>query len=327
MPAGNLTKVAINDIKKTLTGQLNVNNLSTAGYARTKVIREVDRVLGRAGIQSKDFVSSVFSVGFNSALSNNGQGFFSGFLKGIKIAVFGMPDDVNNRTSPENLISIRSVDAVNQELELVVVKAFIQNQVELKVESKWGPFMDLGGIKEDVQSLFQLITRRALVTQWSSRRIWKGSSPMVMSIPIRFEAINDAEKEVVMACKKLQQLAAPRKGFSFSKGSVLDAFLVPPGPSPFSAEQILSKIGGENIEGHVSTGELTTIEIGSFLIFEKVVVREVTVVFDNRMSVTGHPIGATATIVFETYEMLTKNDLDNAYVPKTAVQATSAVKI
>ena len=61
--------------------------------------------------------------------------------------------------------------------------------------------------------------------------------------------------------------------------------------------------------GEFGSGDNVTIYIGSYLVFEKVVIKEVNPVFDTRVTREGWPISAEVSVVFETYEILTKEVL------------------
>ena len=76
--------------------------------------------------------------------------------------------------------------------------------------------------------------------------------------------------------------------------------MIPPGPSPFDLS-----LKGESQNERTENIELN---IGGFLDFWSVIVKDVTISFENRMSDSG-PIGAEVDLTIETYQMLTREDL------------------
>lgn len=226
------------------------------------------------------------------------------------------------------------------------VKALIQEDIQLKLSSSWIPIVPtnisaLGNI------LAQFITggRKSLISKAMSRRIWVGSSPITMSLLMKFEAVDNAKKDVILPCQFLQRLALPGEsapiklqgeeatwkqiGDAAAKGDVVEAgkialdhfpTLSPPGPSPFITGDILSHrsaASGTNVTQKVSDwldgGDLIMIELGQFVTFYNVIVTEVVTSFSPKFTREGDPISATARVVFETYEMPTIESLDYAY--------------
>ena len=64
------------------------------------------------------------------------------------------------------------------------------------------------------------------------------------------------------------------------------------------------------------------LQLGKFLRFDDVIVREVETAFHTKMDMFGDPISADTTIVFETYEIPTTQSLGSAYT-KTSLFARS----
>lgn len=189
----------------------------------------------------------------------------------------------------------------------LVVNAWLQEKFAFRVASDWTNVASMGdfGVIGDI---FRLGTGKTLTTTLTSRRKWIGSTPIEMSFKLKFEAENDIMLEVMKPCFSLQALALP------SKGITKDWFLTPPGPNPFYLDngvaQSVKLPGGVQPFG---PGEEISINIGGFIVFKSVIVKDVNVVFENRMGEVG-PIGASAEILLQTYEMLTREDLADAYL-------------
>jgi len=188
----------------------------------------------------------------------------------------------------------------------LVINAWLQEKFEFEVSSDWTNVADMGdfGVIGDV---FRLGTGKTLTSTLTSRRKWRGSTPIEMNFKLKFEAEDDVINEVVKPCYSLQALALP------SRGASRDWLLTPPGPNPFYIDNGFAK--SVKLPGGVQPfgpGEEITISIGGFMVFKSVILKRTHVVFENRMGEAG-PIGASAEIVIQTYEMLTREDLADAY--------------
>jgi hypothetical protein len=201
----------------------------------------------------------------------------------------------------------------------------------MDVESRWKPFIPTN-LLEDGNALVQMFTggRKSLITKACSRRMWEGSTPVALSLTMRFEAIKNTQIEVVEACKLLQKMSLPSEISNASSGSntlLQDVIsdiptLIPPGPTPFTLSGILDlrSMSGQNsgtrfnkIKEGMGGGDIIIIEIGRFLTFYNVILNKVGVSIPPTMSNDGNPISATVNVVFETYEMTTTEELDKMY--------------
>jgi hypothetical protein len=137
-----------------------------------------------------------------------------------------------------------------------------------------------------------------------SRRSWNGSSPLSISVELKFEAIDDAYNEVEKPCIFLQKLSLPSVAASSIRRDAQNTphpvyLLNPPGPNPY-----------RYIARH---DENIIVNIGNLIEFESVIIKEVVVNYENKFTAEGHPISAAVNVVFETFEMLTANQLEESY--------------
>ncbi|MDD4987166.1 MAG: hypothetical protein PHQ43_15620 [Dehalococcoidales bacterium] len=196
--------------------------------------------------------------------------------------------------APEYRVIILSVGSQYGSFGLA---ARLQGPIEMSIESKWEPIMDGipgGELTRIVDMASQALSKKTLQMAVTSRRIWRGTTPLSIRVPMVFAAETDAQVDVVEPIKALQQMASPGDP-SNGKG-----FLQPPGPSAFEPW-----VHGDNI----------TIQIGRFLIFSKVIIQKVENIYSSRMSQQprGKPVFGTAVVTFETYTIVTKEVLDDAY--------------
>jgi len=210
----------------------------------------------------------------------------------------------------------------------------LQEEVKTRVESRWEPLVPTSLLATG-NILLQAVTRgkRALVTKATSRRVWMGSTPITISLNLKFQAVKNSFREVVEPCRLLQSIALPSEpgeatdweGLKTSEtekiteaASKLPA-LKPPGPTPFTLEGILNAASSNNeltpskIKEGLKGGDYIVVEFGRFLTFRNVIVREVAVAHHIKPDPDGNPVSANVNLVFETYEMMTTESLKNAY--------------
>ena len=183
--------------------------------------------------------------------------------------------------------------------EEVTIRALLQHNVDIKTTAQWSPMTAANFSPKMVAEVTQLVAGRALVTKWGSRQIWMGTSPLDFTINLRFEAINDPEKEVLAPCRELQRMILP-----YTRGKHGDKWLMlPPGP--------LATGGIRKHFGAADEGEIISIRIGKLLSMNKVIIRDINHTFMNRFEKGGNPVSANVAIHFQTYEVLTKNSLED----------------
>jgi hypothetical protein len=251
--------------------------------------------------------------------------------KGFNLVEYGYQAD-GEGVPPEYLVRISSIR------NRCTVVGVLQEDIQTRVESVWEPFINTSMLTTG-NMLVQALTgsRSSLVSKATSRRLWQGSTPMVISLKLKFEAVNNTFTEVVEPCRLLQCMALPSEpanyrgvdlqgvwniGTSILSGEGLTKalsqipFLIPPGPTPFTTEGILSankrtmgKIDMEDSTG----GDKIFIEIGRFLSFWSVIVKEVPIVHHLKFDSGGNPISAEAQMIFESYEMMTCQSLNESY--------------
>lgn len=182
----------------------------------------------------------------------------------------------------------------------VTIRALLQHDVGIKTTAQWSSLTAANFAPKMIAEVTQLIAGRALVTKWGSRQIWMGTSPLDFTLNLRFEAINDTEKEVLAPCRELQRMILP-----YTRGKYGDKTLMLP-PGPLATGGIRKALGLSADEG-----EIISIRIGKLLRMNKVIIREVDHTIMNRWEEGGNPVSANVAIHFQTYEVLTKNSLED----------------
>ncbi len=241
---------------------------------------------------------------------------------------FGFINSDGKQVPPEYLVTVTSIR--NQ----CSVVSILQEPIQMEVESRWKPFIPTQ-LLDEANTIMQAFSggRKSLITKACSRRMWEGSTPITLSLVMKFEAIKDTQIEVVEACKALQKMSLPSENSKAvtGGGTIIEDIqnvvskvptLIPPGPTPFTLTGILNlrSISGHNdgtrfnkIKEGSDGGDIIIIEIGRFLTFYNVILHKVGVSVPPTISNDGNPISANVNVVFETYEMTTTEELDKMY--------------
>ncbi len=239
---------------------------------------------------------------------------------------------------PEYIIRISSEFESLNGSAISFIEAPIQESIKLRVDSEWKSI-----IPTKASAIFMAFTGKSLISKKVSRRLWVGTSPIQISVTLKLDAVDDAKLDVVNKACFIQRLILPY--LQATPGSINDILqlLNPPGPSPFSFDPVefdrleasdntglLSEVWNlgkeainkteeaiekliESASKYAGKGDRITINIGRFLTFDNVIVKESTVEYYPKFTSDGSPISATINLVFETYEIYTKQDIYRAY--------------
>lgn len=199
---------------------------------------------------------------------------------------------------------------------IIIIRAPMQEQITTATESSWSP-LAASSYLSTFKELSQLLTGRSLVSKYTSRNFWSGTTPMNFTLNLKFQAINDTEQEVLYPIIELQRMSLPFSGHGEDATSAgeffANTFLAAPGPDPYT-------IGGKSIRGRLGLGgyfpaiyEDITVKIGKLLTLRKVVVKSIQIQTPPKFTQSGAPIEANATIQFQTFEIQTKESLDGIY--------------
>lgn len=241
-------------------------------------------------------------MGIIKTISKN----FGNAVKSTLPIVCGVPSSVLSGISDRYTVEITADKGgvflgFGSGAHLFTINAYLQDKISLSASSEWnGIIQEIPGaeaLQKVVDVGTQALFHKTAITTMSTNRKWNGSAPIGINLKLKFEAMNDVDKEVLLPCRMLQGLTLP-------SGGVEGVGLTPPGPSGFAIKQ------GE--EGDISRGETIAINIGNFLGFRSVIIRNVKVTYENRMSADG-PIGAEVDMTIESWRMMTREELEGVY--------------
>jgi hypothetical protein len=200
--------------------------------------------------------------------------------------------------------------------KLIVIRGLLQHDIDIKTTAQWSPLSAANFASKFATEVTQLVSGRTLITKWGSRQVWMGTSPLDFTINLRFEAINDPESEVLEPCRELQRMILP-----YTSGKHGDKLLMFP-PGPLATGGIRAYFRGTP----QTEGEIISVRIGKLLKMSRVIIRDINHTIMNRFEEGGNPVSANVAIHFQTFEVLTKNSLEDELYCKTKVSKATPLE-
>jgi len=272
-------------------------------------------------------VLNAFAGGIATGIGKGRTTLTNGLTAGIKEHIGGIsanPTVVQGtlRTSGYKFVGVgRGTAKAEQIIEIAssqigTVRALLQDEFAMRTESSWDSVIPQEAKDTAEFSLaervIQLVSggQVSLVNKTTSRRFWKGTAPMALTLSLKFRAETDVKTEVIDACEMLQRMAAP--------GETMLGFLAPPGPSPYYTVKDVKnntdvKSAIEAMQMVMNRSDKIVIRWGNFLYFSNVIIKTVDVRMHNRIHSSGYPISADVDVMFETFEVTTKEELESIY--------------
>lgn len=251
-------------------------------------------------------------------------------MKDVGNLATGVFNFVTGKSRFSNVVNHAVNDGNNAKDEYIVritseqcgtVEAILQEKISFGMKSTWDSVTPTA-LGDLANTFTQFFGEKAAVNTLMSRRMWKGSEPITISMSLQFWAASSAQKEVLDPIKTLMKMAAPSKGKALNKWLGSDINLLdPPGPSPFTSESVLrtqtNKMRGANIDKQdLKGGDFISISIGKYLRFDNVILNEPQITIENKVTRGGLPIRGEAVVTFQTYTIYTKEDIEEMFSPQ-----------
>jgi hypothetical protein len=292
-------------------GVVNQRALGNSGSITDTNVADAIRVAGSAtglNIAQNPVFSTVYSIA---------RKFFGGTTK-FNIINCGTPESILSQVPLQYKINIVGLGNTKT---LYNINATLQEKIDLVTSSRWESLTPTS-FSAAINAVSQGVLGMSVASSLATRRIWTGTEPLEFTIIFRFEAQEDPKTEVVQPSLILQQMSLP--GRSFTGG--LEWFLIPPGPAPMpEVTNIVNAVSGNRLSNLSNLGEDVTITIGNFLKFEKVIIEKVSTTYESRFDQFGSPLGATSKVTFSTYEIMTKETLEESYLPISGGQKVQSM--
>jgi hypothetical protein len=190
----------------------------------------------------------------------------------------------------------------------VIIKVPIQEKITTGTQADWKHLSAAYAFGSFISEVSQAGLGYAAVNRFVSRRMWAGTTPLEFTLNMKFVAWKNPKVEVLWPCMELQKLALPYTG----DHRLHEFLLIPPGPNPFAIKWL--NWAGVVIPGISRIGEDINISIGKYLKIKQCVVKNINVSYENKCNDEGIPMEATASVTFQTFEIQTKNSLEeNVY--------------
>lgn len=190
------------------------------------------------------------------------------------------------------------------------IKAYLPDTVSLTVASDWSaPFADATeGKLNTLASLFGA----SLKTRASTAQIWQGSTPIEVTIPFVLTAETDPAEEIMFPISELMKLCLPaaKDGRFLPPGPNFKSYLLSHATSDSSTDKTIRSLA-KNSKKIGAPGESITVEVGKFMVFDRVVLLSVSPTFSTqRLHHSGLPLKAEVEITFRKYTTSVKDEVD-----------------
>jgi len=194
------------------------------------------------------------------------------------------------------------------EERVVTITGYMQEAFEMATRSLW---IDLPTTALRKWSDVTSVAGFSFMGKFSSRRMWANTNPLKFNLNLVFHAETNTTKEVTQPVKELLKLTLPIK----PPGGGGYAAILAPGPNPF-VEGLNYAETNLNLGEVDAFTEITSLSIGNLWYFGNVIVTDVSVKYLPKYDANGSSTHAIVNIVFETFEIPTRSDIDVALTAK-----------
>lgn len=248
-------------------------------------------------------------------------------------------------TLPSNAISsnnfntnyMASISGSDETGSRVDIRASLPENFSLSISAEWEPLLNPANLPNgaggagQLGRAFNLLSNTQFMNQALTQMIWLSTTPVEFNMPFLFDAISDAQKEVLDPVKKLMKLILPTQDGVTLKvpgpgiGGVIDTLGQTLGGEGSVLERLGSAInslgGGSNtiltlpqVSAEDSSRRYSlALQIGRNLKFDDIIVKSVNPQFESMFTRDGHPIAVQVDVTFTTSKMLVKGDIDRIF--------------
>lgn len=184
------------------------------------------------------------------------------------------------------------------------VEAYVPETFQLAVTSQFGQPFGQGISNSTVGTAAKMLGLGALTSQAMTAQVWEGTQPIEITLELELVAESDPKAEVLEPIKKLLAMTMPSRGGS---GFLLD----PPGPKYVD---IVDWHAFEAAKGEGKAKKQITVQIGTFLLFDNVVIESVNTTFYSMMHESGIPLRAVVAVTFKTFFIQLSDDIPRIFM-------------
>jgi hypothetical protein len=184
------------------------------------------------------------------------------------------------------------------------VEAYVPETFQLAVTSQFGQPFGQGISNSTVGTATKMLGLGALTSQSMTAQIWEGTQPIEITLELELVAESSPKEEVLEPIKKLLAMTMPSRG---GTGFLLD----PPGPKYID---IKDWHAFESAKGEGKANKQITVQIGTFLLFDNVVIESVNTTFYSMMHESGIPLRAVVAMTFKTFFIQLSDDIPRIFM-------------
>jgi hypothetical protein len=205
------------------------------------------------------------------------------------------------------------------------IQANASSKLGIRIDNRWVNIMEALGFSGDggtelgrmaaaAFNSFQIFTGNNFLPEIATSHVWRGSNGIELQLNLRFDAWDDASKDVMLPVQRLISWFMPtRSGIGGALGNTIvnginsgirqlggqnapqmsgQFFLNPPGPTPY-----------DYITGN--TSKLFMVTLGNVMIIDDLIPTTLEWEFEERFTKEGMPVAANVTAGFMSYTVPT----------------------
>lgn len=184
------------------------------------------------------------------------------------------------------------------------VLAYVPETFQISVSSQFNQPFGQGLSNSTAGTAAKVMGLGALTSQSMTAQVWEGTQPIELTLELELVAEYDPKAEVLEPIKKLLAMTMPSRG---AGGVLLD----PPGPK---YKDVLDWAAFDVIKGEGKAARQITVQIGTFMLFDNVVIENVNTTFHSMMHESGVPLRATCSVTFKTFFIQLTDDIPRLFM-------------
>lgn len=184
------------------------------------------------------------------------------------------------------------------------VLAYVPETFQISVSSQFNQPFGQGLSNSTVGTAAKSFMGTALTSQSMTAQVWEGTQPIELTLELELVAEYDPKAEVLEPIKKLLAMCMPSRGPT-------GVLLAPPGPT---YRETVNWTAFDTYKGEGRAAKQITVQIGTFMLFDNVVIENVNTTFHSMMHESGIPLRATCSVTFKTFFIQLTDDIPRLFM-------------
>jgi hypothetical protein len=188
------------------------------------------------------------------------------------------------------------------------VKAVMPSKLAFSIKSRWDNF--LGNLQDNmffsvIDTALQVTKGISLNNPFLSRKIWKGTEPLIMQLNLKLVSYDDAYVDVWQPALRLLGMAVPRQlGGTGVKALAWEI----PGPKPIDLSRVLKVFNIDDVTVSPNKAAPIFVRIGRLMRLDDLFITDIKFEFDTALE-DGYPISADVSMTVSTQDSANMNML------------------